>query len=103
MRLRILKKLSGFLKMEKTKYKIVETTGCTAFDFSINNKTISDYTKEELDEILDYLFVKVKEGINENTILFQDVVKLFQSDDWEHDPNVCEQCGDTVSTETWNI
>jgi hypothetical protein len=89
--------------MEKPKYKIVETTGCTAFNFSINDKTISDYTKEELDEILDYLFVKVKEGINENTILFQDVVKLFQPDDWEHDPNVCEQCGDTVSTETWNI
>jgi hypothetical protein len=92
-----------FRFMEKTKYKIVETTGCTAFNFSINDKTISDYTKEELDEILDYLFVKVKEGINENTILFQDVVKLFQPDDWEHDPNVCEQCGDTVSTETWNI
>jgi hypothetical protein len=89
--------------MEKTKYKIEETTGCTAFNFSINDKTISDYTKEELNEILDYLFVKVKEGIEDNTILFQDVVQLFQADDWERDPNVCEQCGDTVSTTTWNI
>ncbi len=103
MRLGILKKLLEFLKMEPTKYKIVETTGCTAFDFSINEKSLSDYTKEELNEILDYLFVKVKEGINENTILFQDVIKLFQPDEWEHDSEPCDQCGDTVSTETWNI
>lgn len=89
--------------MENTKYKIIETTGCTAFDFSINEKSLSEYTKEELDEILDYLFIKIKEGINENTILFNDVVKLFQPDDWEYDKEPCGQCGDTVSTETWNI
>ncbi len=99
----VLNKQLNFLKMENTRYKIVETTGCTAFDFSINDKSISEYTKDELNEILDYLFIKIKEGINENTILFPDVVKLFQYDDWEHDPNICEQCGDTVSTETWNI
>jgi len=86
-----------------TKYKIVETTGCTAFDFSINGKSISEYHKEELDEVLDYLFIKVKEGLKDNTILFENVVRLFQYDDWEHDPNVCEQCGDTVSTTIWNI
>jgi len=89
--------------MEQTKYKFVETTGCTAFDFSINEQSISEIPNEELDKILDYLFVKVKEGINENTILFTDVVKLFQPDDWEHDPEPCGQCGDTVSSETWNI
>lgn len=89
--------------MEATKYKIVETTGCTAFDFSINEKSISEYTKEELDQILDYLFLKVKEGLKENTILFENIVHLFQPDDWEHDPYVCEQCGDSVSTTTWNI
>jgi hypothetical protein len=89
--------------MEPTKYKIVETTGCTAFDFSINDKSISDYTKEELNEILDYLFVKIKEGINNNTIVFNDMVKLFQPDEWSHDPQPCGQCGDTISTEIWNI
>ena len=89
--------------MEPTKYKIVETTGCTAFGFSINDKCVSEHTDKELDEILDYLFVKVKEGVKENTILFENVVHLFQADDWDHDPNICDQCGDTVSTETWNI
>ena len=103
MQSRIQKKLLKFLKMEPTKYKIVETTGCTAFDFSINDKSISDYTEEELDEILDYLFIKIKNSLKENTILFNDVVKLFQADDWEYDSEPCSQCGDTVSTETWNI
>ena len=89
--------------MEQTKYKFVETTGCTAFDFSINEQSISEISNEELGKILDYLFVKVKEGVGENTILFTDVVKLFQPDDWEHDPEPCGQCGDTVSSETWNV
>jgi len=87
----------------ETKYKFVETTGCTAFDFVVNDTSLSVLSKEEINEILDYLFVKVKEGINENTILFTDVVKLFQPDDWEHDPNVCETCGDSISTTTWKI
>jgi hypothetical protein len=89
--------------MQNTKYKIVETTGCTAFDFSINEKSISEYNKDELNEMLDYLFHKIKEGINDNTILFENVVHLFQYDDYEYDDQVCEQCGDTISTTIWNI
>ena len=87
----------------KTKYKFVETTGCTAFDFSVNDRAFSDLTDQEYNEMLDYLFVKIKEGICEQTILLEDVIKLFQYDDWEHDPNICEQCGDSISTTTWNI
>ena len=86
-----------------TKYKIVETTGCTAFDFSVNEKSVSEYNEEELDEILEYLFVKIKESIKENTIQLESVVQLFQYDDYEYDDHVCGQCGDTVSTTIWNI
>jgi hypothetical protein len=89
--------------MENTKYKFVETTGCTAFDFSVNDKSLSELSNEEIDKILDYLFVKVKEGINDNTILFTDVVKLFQPDDWEYDDHRCESCGDYRSSTTYNI
>ena len=89
--------------MEKTKFKFVETTGCTAFDFTVNDKQFSDVSEQEYSEMLDYLFLKIKEGINEQTILLEDVVKLFQPDDWEHDPNICDQCGDSVSTTTWNL
>ena len=86
-----------------SKYYFIETSGCTAFNFSVNNKQFSEVSEQEYNEMLDYLFGKIKEGINEQTILLEDVVKLFQPNDWEHDPNICEQCGDSVSTITWNI
>jgi hypothetical protein len=89
--------------MENTKYKFVETTGCTAFNFTVNDKQFSELSDHEYNEMLNYLFVKIKEGIGEQATLLEDVVKLFQPDDWEHDPNICEQCGDSVSTTTWNI
>lgn len=87
----------------QSKFKIKLTEGCTAFDFSVNEKSISEYKEEELNEILDYLFVKVKEGIKENTIKFSDVVHLFQPDDFKYDKLNCEQCGDSVSTTLWEI
>ena len=87
----------------KTKYKFEEVSGCTAFDFLVNGKSLSDITENDQDEILDYLIIKIKEGIKENAIQFQNVVQLFQYDDYEYDDHVCGQCGDTVSTTIWNI
>jgi hypothetical protein len=86
-----------------TKYKFVETTGCTAFNFTVNEKNFSELTDKEYNEMLDYLFLKVREGISEQTILLENVIQLFQYDDYEYDPHICEQCGDSVSTTTWNI
>jgi hypothetical protein len=48
-----------------TKYKFEEVTGCTSFDFLVNGKSLSDIPKNDQDQILDYLFVKIKEGIKE--------------------------------------
>lgn len=89
--------------MNQTKYKFVETTGCTAFDFSVNGRSFSDMSDKEYNEMLDYLFLKIKEGIDDQTILLENVIRLFQYDDYENDNHVCETCGDTVSTTTWNI
>lgn len=86
-----------------TKYKFVETTGCTAFDFTVNGKSFSELTKEEYDEMLNYIFLKVKEGLSEQTILLENLIHLFQYDDYEYDDHVCEQCGDTINTTIWNI
>ena len=87
----------------KTKYKFIETTGCTAFNFTVNDKSFSELSNQEYEEMLNYLLGKIKEGIGEQTILLEEVVRLFQYDDYEHDPHVCDQCGDSVSTTTWNI
>ncbi len=89
--------------MNNIKYKFIETTGCTAFDFTVNSKSFSELTPKEYDEMIDYLFLKIKEGLSEQTILLENVIHLFQYDDYEHDPHICEQCGDTVTTTTWNI
>ena len=90
-------------KTMKTKYEIKEITGCTAFDFTINGKSLSEFNDDERNEVLTYLFEKIKDGLNEQTILFENVVHLFQPDDWEHDDYVCEQCGDSVSTTIWRL
>ena len=87
----------------KTKYKFVETTGCTAFDFTVDDRSFSELSEQEYNDMLNYLFQKIKEGIGEQTILLENVIHLFQYDDYEHDPHVCDQCGDSVSTTTWNI
>jgi hypothetical protein len=89
--------------MGKSKYEFVETTGCTAFDFTANGKSFSELTKEEYNEMLDYLFLKIKEGLAEQAILLENVIHLFQYDDYEHSADVCEQCGDSVSTTVWKI
>ena len=89
--------------MENFKYKFEEVTGCTAFNFYVNEEPISEIPTEKQEEILDYLFVKIKERVRGNTISFQDVVQLFQYDDYEHDPEPCSSCYDTVEKMTWKI
>ena len=87
----------------ETKYKFEEVTGCTAFGFYINEEPIANISAEKQEEILDYLFSKIKEGIKENSIQLEGVVQLFQYDDYEHDPEPCSSCYDTISTTTWKI
>jgi hypothetical protein len=97
--------VGGSKKQHKmnTKYKFVETDGCTAFDFTVNDKSVGDMSEQEYNEMLEYLFVKIKEGIDEQEVRFRDLVSLFQHDEYEYDSEPCEQCGDTVTTTTWNI
>ena len=87
-----------------TKYKIVETEGCTAFAVTINGKNIEDYSEEETIEIMDYIFNKLKEKVKDGSTPFIDMVRAYLSfGSYEYDPVPCEQCGDTVSTTTWEV
>lgn len=89
--------------MESTKYKFEQVEGCTAFNFLVNGETLSDLPEEKQEEILDYLLAKFKEEFKQKSVSISNLVELFQYDDYEHDDHVCDQCGDTVSTTTWNI
>ena len=89
--------------MHKTKYKFVETQGCTAFSFTINGKDVVDVPKEKQKEIVDYLCEKMKEGIQNDTIQLKDVVSVFQATDWGSENEQCDQCYDTVHWDIWEI
>ena len=59
--------------------------------------------KEKQEEIVDYLLVKLKEEFKVGSVLIDQIVGIFQYDDYENDPEPCDQCGDTVQTTTWTI
>lgn len=91
------------------KYNIVISQGCTAFYTDVNGKTVGGsyeptaLTAAEETELIDYLLVKVKEGIGEGTISLNSLIDLFQYDEYETDEYPCDQCGDTVWRAIYNI
>ena len=96
--------------MSDPKYKIVyDEMSCYNWGFSINDIWRSGEVEagvkqpEEDDELLDYLLIKLKEGIKDNTCSFKDLVECFQSDDTEFDKGSCDDCGHYGHRTTWNI
>lgn len=85
------------------KYKFKETQGCTAFGFTVNDKDIDDISKEEVNEIIDYLCQKMKEKVEDHTMQLQDIVRSFIPDEYGGDKEPCDQCGDKVHWEIWEL
>lgn len=83
--------------------KIKEFTGCTAFALTFDEISECDLTDARRLEIIDYLLSKLKEGLDDGSVILSDIMKCFTSDEtgWEDSP--CEQCGDTVSWTVWEI
>jgi hypothetical protein len=95
---------------EESKYKIIyDETSCYNWGFTINDVwrsgEVEDGVKqpEEDDELLDYLLLKLKEGIKRGTCSFKDLVECFQSDDTEFSKSSCDDCGHSGYKQTWNI
>lgn len=91
-----------------TKYKIIISEGCTAFYTTVNDKLtygegVSVMSDDERKEFLEYLLVKIREGVEDNTIDLNTVINIFQYDEWEQDDDTCEQCGDSVNRTIWNL
>jgi hypothetical protein len=86
------------------RYKITISEGCTAFYTTINEKIIDDdFTLEEADEIIDYLCEQFKKKYRQKAVQLNDLVRCFQSAEWDCEEDSCEQCGDTVVRETWEL
>ncbi len=82
--------------------KITKITGCTAYDFIIDNISISD-EKFDRTKVLDYLITKLKDKVNAGEIGLQSIVDLFPYESFETSDYACDQCGDTVETMVWDI
>lgn len=89
------------------KYKIIKTEGCTAFGITVNGKNLyGEYdpmTKEEVEELFDYLLIKMKEEFKDGGVRIDDFLNLLCPDEQHHDDEPCETCGDYVSEYTYNI
>ena len=89
------------------KYTVEIGEGCTSFYTTINDKLVSGEgeitSDEEIDEFVDYLCAKFKEELRSHTVSLDDLIKCFQSDDYEYDDTPCDQCGDNFSKTTWRL
>lgn len=83
--------------------KIVITEGCTAYNTTVDGVSVCDIDKKQMEEIYDKMLIKLKEGLIDNTISFNSLINNFQYDDYKVDEHSCEQCGDSISTTTWEI
>jgi hypothetical protein len=92
------------------KYEIIyDEMSCYNWGFSINGVWRSGEVEEgvkqpeEDDELLDYLLLKLKEGIKRGTCSFQDLVECFQSDETIFSESSCDDCGHSGHRTTWKI
>ena len=82
---------------------IVIRTGCTADSIVIDGKHIQDMSPEESNKFLEDLLLKMREHLKIGCITIHQMIELFQYDSWEIDKSSCGQCGDSVSTTTYNL
>ena len=98
------------MENEDHKYEIVyDEWSCYDWGFNINGVWRSGEVKEgvkqpeEDDELLDYLLLKLKEGIKNNTCSFKDLVECFQSEETIFDESSCDNCGHSGHKTIWKI
>ena len=75
--------------------KFVITQGCTAYNFTVDEKRFDDLPREEKEKVIDHVLAKVKEKILDNHIGFQGILEHFEYDSYEQGPR-CDTCGDSV-------
>ena len=83
--------------------KIIKTEGCTAYGWSFDDKRLAEISPEETEQIFTYLCSKFKERMLDGCLHITDLVEVFHYDDCENDGITCDQCGDSVTTTTWEI
>ena len=74
--------------------KLILTTGCTAYDFTVDGRSIVELSDKEENNLLDIVVTRLKNKLGAQIIL-QELVNCFG--DYDVEEGHCEQCGDSVS------
>jgi len=93
--------------MSDIKYTIVkDEKSCYGPSWSVNGEWLKEgQYLEQNDELIDYLLLKVKEAIKDNTSNVESLLSCIQYDDWEADEGEsCETCGHSGGGKTtWKV
>lgn len=90
------------------KYKIVISEGCIANAITFNDKDWSGayeptlMSVSERNDAVEYLLDQIREGLKDGSVLIVDVIQCFSADETEYS-EPCDQCGDSVTTRTWEL
>jgi hypothetical protein len=89
----------------KTKYTIIkDEKSCFGPAWCINDHWLEEGEYlEDNEELIDYLLIKLKEGIKKRSIDVESLIVCFQCDDYEYDKGSCETCGHFGGKTTWVI
>lgn len=95
--------------MSKKHYTVLESQGCTAFYTDIDGKTITGEGAEEIQDPERFI-ASVAEHVKQSVLKCNTPLEAIQilsytvdSDAYETDDHCCDQCGDSVSRETWKV
>jgi hypothetical protein len=84
--------------------KIVIREGCTAYNTTIDGVSISDLPKKYIEDVLlDKVLAELKKRVLQNNIDINSLIQVIEYDNYESSEEPCDQCGDHVTTTTWNI
>lgn len=75
--------------------------GCTTNDIIVDGKSINDI--ENTNYIVEHLVSQIIPQIKEGAITLEQLIELFQYDDYKCDGEPCDTCGDTYTITEYNI
>lgn len=80
---------------------ITQFETCMGETWKVDGKDLAEMNEREIDNLVQYLIIKMQDGFSDGTVLLTSLIKIFQYDDFEYNPSSCD--GNNSSTTTWRI
>ena len=59
-------------------------------------------SESEKNDAVEFLLEKIREGLKDGTVVINELIECFSPDKTEYS-ETCDQCGDSVTTRTWEL